>query len=376
MTQIFERFLLVSFVALSMAAVTLFTPGLTAFADDGSEESEAADTSKGGKDAKPENGKAAKKDANAALLAGDRPSGFSASASLTGSVGQGTFVADDYARNEFGAYSVGLGVGYSFKDSTLLSLGWGFNQELTQSDLTTKNQQVIVNDLTLSARRRLFTIPGINTQFIVRPRLTFPTSLISRAQTLNLAATLGLQLLYPSKYVMVSLASSLRKNWHRSTTSTVSNGDGLPVIQPRNADEISVSGGYSTGNRNPSASLSSSLAVILLPTTHLYVSVSYSLINVWSYPTPEDEFTAGNAQAGTGRLDLGGGGIEVGYQFSPVKNIPGTPIFSIAAGVSTFSQPKSADGQRFRFPFFDFDGPASNRTTFYLRAGSVFNFAK
>ena len=65
-----------------------------------------------------------------------------------------------------------------------------------------------------------------------------------------------------------------------------------------------------------------------------------------------------NATAGVGQSDVMWGGLEVSYAVHEYVDL--------ALGSWTEQAPKTADGEAFRFPFWDTTNGAANRQVFYL----------
>jgi hypothetical protein len=105
--------------------------------------------------------------------------------------------------------------------------------------------------------------------------------------------------------------------------------------------------------------LSNSLSAFYQATDKLGLSISYNLSHSWTYESfPLDEYSGVGAKGGRGRRDSHGGSLSANYQL--------LDQISLGLGMATGGPTRTADDKHIRFPFFNFSGPESNMTTFFV----------
>ena len=243
------------------------------------------------------------------------------------------------------------------------ALAW--QQELTRSDTATRPQQGFLSDLWLSAFRHLVTVPKAELRVSGLLRVFLPTSQESRFQTLAAAASAGFRIDRSIGPINIAWVPSFRKNFHRYETPLVDNeGLDLPILLARDGGSEAV-GSFlrSAGTNNVSHSLRNILQLSAMIRGRFFLSATYLIENAWTYACHDDALVSPNAVAGCGRRDA----YFANLDFTWVVN----GLLRLSTGVITAGAPKTEDNQRFRFPFFDFESPASNATTFYLSATAM-----
>jgi hypothetical protein len=152
---------------------------------------------------------------------------------LQTSVGQGSFVADEHARNAYFGYSLAFAPSYAPSKDISIGLLVAMSQELTDSDIDTERQQVLLSDTRLSGSFAFGKIPTADIGVTGQARLFLPSSLASQHQTLVLGTGLLLALSRELGPVSLGLATSFRKNFHRYSTPVLDGPQAVPVVNPR-----------------------------------------------------------------------------------------------------------------------------------------------
>lgn len=304
------------------------------------------------------------------------PGGLSVSVGTQLSVGSSLypFVANEYVRNEIVNWGISFVPAYMFSDSTRVSASASLSQELTLSDSDDDPQTFIFGDIGLNVSRRLYQFengPGIGGQISVQ----LPTSDASRTDTLITSVGARLNAMQNLGKFNVSLSSGFRKNFHEYTTSvrdpntgrSLVTRDGLVIedmvtgIARIGGSELAGATYFDGEALNTSMILSNGLSVSYMATDRLNFALSYNLSHSWTYESFElDEFSGVGATEGRGRRDSHGGGLSVSYQL--LDNV------GFGAGMNTGGPTRTADDKRIRFPFYAFEGAASNMTTFFISA--------
>lgn len=280
---------------------------------------------------------------------------------LDTSLGQGTFVSNEYARNEYVAWLLQATPNYRFNEELSFSARASIIQELTENDSDTRDQRVLLSDTRLRAGYMLPQIPLANIDPSVGLNVWLPTSLASQFESLIFAPQFTLGLSRTFGPITVSYIGAFRKNFHQYSS---------PTVDPSNFDEdvyLAREGGnerinaftYSPGGNNVSYAFTNGLSVDWQIIEPLRTSVSYMIVNSFTYNSYEkDDLAAPAAQAGRGQRDAYQAVIDVSYSIND--------MFGVSTGILTVGTPKQYDNDGFRFPFWDFKSEAMNLTTLYL----------
>lgn len=302
---------------------------------------------------------------------------IAASATLTTSVGSGSFSPSPSYQNHFVAQSLQISLGYSVWKGLSLSAGWGFDLEYTRPD-NASGRRFLPRDVNLSVAwgnpieaMKKYLTHSISLSF------QLPASLLAQVQTRYLWAELGLMLGYSiKKYVRFRYSFGIGKSFNRYTSPIFNQGDaGLPSIllrqSTRTALDIPEGQVPMPGVKNISWQVRNSLSVTFHPHKTVTIGVAFGLFNAFRYPSPIDQFTPsiptveGDIQADSvGRIDFTTGNVFVSYR--PVRH------FGLSVGAFSLQTPLMANNKNFRFPFFNFVTANDNTTTFYLSlTGSI-----
>jgi hypothetical protein len=288
---------------------------------------------------------------------------FSLGFKLESAVGQGSFVANEYARNSQVGWGASIAPGYRPVKDLMLSVYAKVTQEVTDSDVDTNRQQLQLLDVNLRSDYQLGTIPGIDVKAAVGLWLYLPTSDVSQFETLMLGTgwrlVLGKQF---GDHFSLDYLGIFRKNFHEYEGPVLdsASGDGPPPVFVRPGSPEDLGGQLvAVGTNNVSFYFYNVVQATWLPIAELSFALAYGLTNSFTYAShPKDELSSPYAEDGIGQRDATIAVIEAGYTLDK--------RFAFGIGIQTLSVPKSDDNQSFRFPFYDFEGAAENATTFYI----------
>lgn len=288
---------------------------------------------------------------------------FTFAMKIESAVGQGSFVADEYARNSQVGWGASVAPGYRPTDELLLSAYAKVTQEVTDSDVDTARQQLQLLDVALRADYALGTIPVIDVKAATGLWLALPTSRISQFETLMLGASarlvLGRKL---GEHFSLDYLGIFRKNFHEYESPVLDSAGGgstPPVFIREGGNEDLPGTLVALGTNNVSFYFYNLLAFSWLPSEKWAFAIAYGMTNAFTYASfQKNELSSPYADDGPGQRDSTIAVLEAAYQLDK--------RFAFSAGIQTQSVPKSDDNQSFRFPFYDFEGAAENATTFYI----------
>lgn len=304
---------------------------------------------------------------------------------LNTSVGQGTFVANEYARNSYVGWGFSLTPSYRFNEGPFdmpaptVSATASITQELTDSDGDTRNQRVLFGDIRLGMSQPLTVIE--DTVFLGSSlNLFLPTSLPSQFAGLYFGASLGLNVGASFGPLNIGYSASFRKNFHDATSPSIDDpyldryyGTDYPSIINRSttntnydtAANVGFEGGVlSDGVIFSSHALSHGINVSynVLPTWTF--SVSYTLRHGWSYADYEVDELSSQYATDENQSDSFATSISTTYAFD---------LLNVSLGIATSGPVWDARNDNLRFPFWDFESHASNLSTIFLSVGSALN---
>lgn len=299
-------------------------------------------------------------------------SGFHLSIDLDHWLGTGTFVNSAYYSYLSGNLIFSPSYGFTLFGKKLMASGFTrVGLEYTRPDNET-GRRVSWMDLAASLRApAIYKIPVVGVS--VSPGIGYTMPITMESWSANsygsISASVGLSRKFFEKLGLRYGISAGKALWGRSfsgiSARAADNRDaqGNRIFLCRAADTYCAVAG-----NNSDYLLINSLGADYQITEKWSASLGWMLRSTWraaAASTP-DQFTPqavdsnGNpvARSGDGRSDLEVGTIGVAYAIND--------MFSLSAGVATFAPPKTNDNKAFRFPFFDFIGPADNNTTFSL----------
>lgn len=286
---------------------------------------------------------------------------------LEQSLGLGTFVADEYARNPYYGWSLTLRPRYFFTDKLFAELRFTLQGELTKSytTSTTHKRQVMPSDLFLTLKyQNLYTIPVLNIALSPSLRFGAPTSYESRYRNLYLsgAAGLDMQRIFGSHFLLY-YSFRFNKNFNETFTPTLD--DKVALTRFRGVEDAGGGMVVNGVDNNISYSVYNSLAATGIISDEWSITLVVGIQNSWTYANiAKDEFSSQYAKAGRGQRDSTFGTLDVTYQ--PFKHV------GFSLGVSSSQPAKTRDNKKFRFPFFDFSSEGNNYTNFYFDVYATF----
>jgi hypothetical protein len=303
------------------------------------------------------------------------PGGFSISLGSQMSFGQSTFqIGGGYARDPLVDWSLSLSPSYMFSDGTRISAGASLSQELTQADGDDDPHTVIFSDIGLNLSRSLYKFEH-GPQLFGSLGVQIPTSKSSQVETLRTSVGARLSASQPVGPVFLTLGAGFRKNFHEythpvrdpNTGDSLRTRDGLVIedivtgLSRTNGSELAGATYFDGESNNTSMVTSYSLSAFWPVSEKLGLGISYNFSQSWSYESYDlDELSGVGAQAGRGRRDSHGGSIFANYQ--------ALDQLAFGLGMATGGPTRTADDKSIRFPFFNFSGPESNMTTFFISA--------
>ena len=181
----------------------------------------------------------------------------------------------DLTYNPYWELSLTLAPRWQFNDIFSISASQSFSRELTESDWTTREGEIVLSDFGLRfAASRYVTIPGVEIGVSSDVAFTFPASKISQARTLNMGVGPGLQLSRSFDVLDgLNLSYGLRGTyyWHQFTTGEYES----PTIISCTDDCDAY---LSTGVRNPEWRIANSFGVSLGFLNFMNFAVSYAIV--------------------------------------------------------------------------------------------------
>lgn len=303
-------------------------------------------------------------------------------ANLTQSLGQGTFVKDAYARTPDYGYLAGIGASYQVLPKLSVGSRFVWIQQLTVTNQDSKNgtvpRELQVRDLVFSASApRLYREPLTGIEVGTGLNLNLPTSKASRSA---------------QRLFGLGVRGNAGRLFEKVGPGDLALGYALSIVKnfgpasPDNDPGKHPSGQLCrAGNKDDAGNCLTSIA-----TNNFYVlndfNVAYTFLQdftftfdflIWNRvshdlsgsPLPRDVAATRDATIGTSPYATSGGQqtdatvatFEISYALT--KN------FTLSAGLYTFQPVFIQNGSSthtLRFPFWDFQTPADNNSTFFL----------
>ncbi|MBN2360514.1 MAG: hypothetical protein JXR83_13750 [Deltaproteobacteria bacterium] len=311
--------------------------------------------------------------ATATVEAGDKDGKpkfpVSASVTLDNSVGIGTFVANQYARNP--QWSIGVAFRPSLtlweKVNLSLSVAAAKNMLLNYTYGDSYMRQLTIGDVGFGvAYPELYREPVTGIGFGANCSFAIPVSMQSRSATLITAVRPALSVNWSWQDLSLNYGIAFRKNFHMYTNVVHSRND-LPLslqYRPGGAEDLGNGIIAEGGMRNGSHSLSNSFEASYTFFKTVTAAVGLFVNNSWMYTQPlSDQYSSEYAHA-AGQSDSTAGSISLSYR--PWEHL------GFTLGVSSQQPAFTADNKSLRFPFFDFISTSNNLSSFFLSVtGSV-----
>ncbi len=244
---------------------------------------------------------------------------------------------------------------YLYKGMSL-RLNWSFEQELTNSDSTTKKHEVYWSDVNIDwVWGGAATIPGVDVMFTPKVRFSLPASKGSQARTLYIALGPGFDFLKSFDVLGgITLQWAFRYTKYFNKYSGAVSEESLLECPGTQASCPY----YGLGPRNPSHAFTNAFLLEIRPIDKLYFAIQVAVINRLLYKNTETE------------VDILGGSYEV-QESSKNSNHQGLmqyvfeigydvlPFMSVGLGANTYN-PMLAPNSEYYAPFFN------RYTTLYL----------
>ena len=244
---------------------------------------------------------------------------------------------------------------YLYKGMSL-RLNWSFEQELTNSDMTTKKHEVYWSDVNLDwVWGGAATIPGVDVYFTPKVRFTLPASKGSQARTLYVAIGPGFDFLKTFDVLGgITLQWAFRYTKYFNKYSGAVSEDSILECPGTQASCPY----YGLGPRNPSHSFTNAFLLELRPIDKLYFVLQVAVINRLLYDNTETsvDIIGGSYDLQESSNNSNHQGLmqyvfEIGYDV--------LPFMSVGLGANTYN-PMLAPNSEYYAPFFN------RYTTLYL----------
>jgi len=292
---------------------------------------------------------------------------FAGSAFLETSIGRGTFITDPDARRAYVNVLLSLRPRLILLPSHGLSLEVRLDMDVNAIESVDSDRiaphEVRVGDLRIGVRAdEIVTVDEATFTLSGRFDLVLPTSKESRFLTkvMGLRAALGAGF-EPLPWLAVDYSFAVTRNFHLYNTPVVNTDDfKRPPVARVGGAEMVAEGLVAQGGHVTGWVVSNGLDITFTPIEPLAITLSWGVAHAFrdvSYPD-DDLYASPHATAGVGQSDVMWGGLEVSYAVHDHVDL--------ALGSWTEQAPKTADGEAFRFPFWDTTNGAANRQVFYL----------
>jgi len=301
----------------------------------------------------------------------DRP--WSVGGGLRMMVGQGTFVSPsndtEFAgevHDGSGAFNrvrmvFGINAGYQWNDFQFGG-SFGYSQNLSAGGGSTRPYEGRFQDIELSAEHEGYEIGDTGIEVSPSFGADLPTSTESRTRTLrtSLSGSVGIsRTFFGSLSLGYSISGS--RNFHEVTTPTLDEDDiqddefSSRLFRPDGSEALGA-GRFAVGNLNTQWGLSHSLTAAIIFSPEIQLMANYGITNVWTYKGwDDDEFSSELQCSGRCSSQIAMGMISANYMIN--EN------FSANLTLNNTQPPKTSDQKSFNFPFWNFDGAASNSSS-------------
>lgn len=302
----------------------------------------------------------------------DKP--WSLGASLGFSVGQGTFVsvandtqwADQVgdASRAYDRVSMRFGVSGSYRVQDFSFSGsLGFSQGLTANNGINGSYETRLGDLGLSAGWKGWSFESTGISLTPSLSVALPTGRTSQVSTMLLSTSVGLSL-SKTFFKRLTLGASLggSRTFHRYTSPVIDIDDigEANAIYRYDGSEAVEPGRFAVGGINTPYSLTTGLSASMRFPHKISLSIGYNLSTAWSYRVNEsDEFSSQYECRGVRCAGQGAAGsVSLSYKV--------TDWLGASLSARTFGGPRTPDQRSLVFPFWNFNGAATNQSTIGL----------
>lgn len=290
------------------------------------------------------------------------------SGGLTHSVGSGTFMGG-YQNNPTIASTLTLSPSFVWQDFAV-AVNQRIGLEYTQSDYTTKQNQLELADTGLSVRYNGLKFPEIGLLTSFSGGYSVPISMSSRFMGSLGSLSLGARVTWLKEDLGLTVYGGLGGAYTQYVASLAGR-----MSDPIAYDDRSygVTAPATCITRNPEESQNYACASYGAPFgwgpsagvswATLEGALSFGLDlgyrqSFSAFYGPDDEYKASNATAGYGLRQSMSSNVSASW--SP------TTWFALTGGLSTGQPFLSADGSRPRFPLWDFESPYNNNSSIYV----------
>lgn len=285
-------------------------------------------------------------------------------------VGQGTFVdpAGSFSdqrgdgSNAFDRVSNVYSVNgsYSFSDFSV-STGLAWTHQLSQGGGANRPGEVRFQDIGVGFGWNGTTLGESGIRLSGGADVSFPTSVFSQATSQIVATGAGVNLsrrFFDRLNLSFGLNGGKTFHEYNQVVGDLSKaGDGNILFRAGGAEQLGQ-GIVALGDRNTEYSLGGSVAANISLIERMSLSINYGYSTFWTYASSvdnDDEYRSPYGDAGRGRGDFVSTGVTLRYGF--------LDHFGVSLGIRSGMSPKSADQRTFNFPFWNFQGAASNRSS-------------
>ena len=230
---------------------------------------------------------------------------------------------------------------YRFGQVGLLSANLSLLQELTNSDVTTRQRELQATDATVAFRSRPWVFGASGLSAVGGLSAALPTSPWSQAQTMIAAFAANGSLRWaPGSWLFLGYQLNLQRRLYRYTTGALKS----PRVSECAFSAAGCAAFLNSGVRNPAWVSTHALFAASNPLPWLSCSASVAWITSHLYPTAETEEVRFTAQAPSDERGFTSYGLEVAAQ--PHST------FEIALQANTFN-PQLRPGGGYYAPFFN-----------------------
>jgi len=290
--------------------------------------------------------------------------GWGVNASAGVSLGMGAFVAAEYVRKVRSALSIGFGGNYTIPVVDVdVSVSTGFNQNLARGGGSQVPQEFRWSDSDLSLSRSIYVVPVADINISGSLGFAIPTSTSSRAEGFYTSIQPGLSFSGNAGPVGLSYSIGFYRNFHESTTPLYDPNELDVIFRQDGAEYVSSTQVAEGGYVNVAMGLTNNFNVSYKFLEDFNFGLGFGFGDTLTYDngtiTADDEYTSSYAKPGRGHGQSMNGSLSLSYK--PWK------FLGFSASMSSGQPWKTDDNEGYRFPFFDFESMASNRTK--LRIG-------
>lgn len=274
------------------------------------------------------------------------------------SVGLGSFYPTDEGGTTRVSWNMGFSGSYTIPviDVTV-SAGTGFTQFLSRGGGSQEPQEFRWSDTDLTLSRSIYTIPVVDIGISGSLSYTIPTSRYSIATGSYGSLSPGLSFNWALGGLSLGYSIGYSYNFYEYTSTTFDPSE-VDIIGRNGGTEMVASDAIAEPGVLTEHSLSNSFRVGYRFLEDFSVGMSFGFNDSWTFDngtiTQPDEYTSEYADSARGHSQGMSGALR--FSYSPIRYL------SMSLSLSSAQPWKTADNKGYRFPFFDTEGPQSNRT--------------